>query len=176
MLLVALLAVGHAQARGVAHTNQQAKMTINPAIKDVAGDKKFFGPPFPADYPDDKRPKIDHKVLDKVRSAGEPYPQLQKTSHYEQDYVKDENNDGGHWKAQFEYDTLRKELLEKQAAEKRAAGAAQKDADAAKAEEAGAEKAESADDVKEDDTEGKKMATSVEEAKAQVDAAEKALA
>jgi len=202
MLLVALLAVvGHAEARGVAHTNQQAKMTINPPIKDVAGDKKFFGPPFPADYPDDKRPKIDHKLLDQVRNAGEPYPQLQKTAHFDSDYVKDENNDGGHWKAQFEYDTLRKELLEKEAAEKRAAGeagqqsmdeaaakkkadeaakkaeAAQKDADAAKAEEAGAAKAESGDDGKqEEDTEGKKVATSVEEAKKQVDAAEKALA
>lgn len=41
---------------------------------------------------------------------GYPYPVLQDTEKYDRDYVKDENNDGGEWKAQFEFDRLRAQL------------------------------------------------------------------
>jgi hypothetical protein len=198
MQLVALLLVACSEARSVAHSGTHASIAINPPLEDVASDKKFFGPPFPADYPDDKRPKIDQKMLDKVRPAGKPYPQLQKASHFDSDYVKDENDDGGAWTAQFEYDTLRKELLEKEAAEKRAADnaakeqaeadkaakkaqdaandvdKAKKDADAAGSDEGAAAKAES-DEASSENNAAKSEAKTVEEAKKLVEEAEQKL-
>ena len=36
---------------------------LNPPLKDVSSDKKFFGPPFPADYPEDTRPVADKGIL-----------------------------------------------------------------------------------------------------------------
>lgn len=38
---------------------------------------------------------------------GYPYPLVQDTGDYDKDYVKDENDDTGEWKAQMDYDTLR---------------------------------------------------------------------
>jgi len=81
-------------------------------------DKKFFGPPFPADYPEDKRPVPDKAIMDKLRGPGQPYPALQSKHDYDRDYVKDENSDTGAWKAQFEYDTLRNKMA-KEAADQR---------------------------------------------------------
>jgi len=154
-----------------------ALLHIEPELKDVKGDKKFFGPPFPADYPDDTRPVVDKKILGKVKGPGQPYPTLQTSKHFDKDYIKDENADTGAWKAQFEYDALRKKLTQEEgdvknakaksdeeakdadkskkdadAAAKEAADA-QKEADAAAAEKeeakAGEEKAPSADSLEE---------------------------
>jgi len=75
---------------------------INPDL-DPKSDKEFFGPPFPADYPSDKRPGGKH-------AFEYPFPHVQGSSSYDSDYVKDENNDNGEWKAQMEYDSLRAQL------------------------------------------------------------------
>merc|ERR1719316_2077309 len=65
------------------------------------------------DYPDDKRPKVINKF-------GHPYPTIQDDTRYDKDYVKDENDDGGYWKTQMEYDRL-KNLLSDQKGEHQAA-------------------------------------------------------
>jgi len=143
VLLLALAFLGQVEAR---ISNSKATLAndphaINPPLKDVASDKKFFGPPFPADYPDDKRPAVDKAMLDKLRSPKQAYPALQSKEDYDADYVKDENSDKGAWQAQFEYDNLRRKLNGENDAEKRAqdeadrrgrdADGAQSDADAA---------------------------------------------
>jgi hypothetical protein len=84
-------------------------------------DKKFFGPPFPADYPDDKRPVPDKNIMDKLKGPHQPYPALQSKADYDKDYVKDENSDTGAWKAQFEYDAIRNRMA-KENADARKAG------------------------------------------------------
>jgi len=93
---------------------------LNPPLKDVKSDKKFFGPPFPADYPEDKRPVVQKNILDKLKGPEQPYPALQSKADFDSDYVKDENSDKGAWQAQFEYDSLRKKLAQEEADEKRA--------------------------------------------------------
>jgi DNA repair exonuclease SbcCD ATPase subunit len=140
MIFLALLAVCEAVSR-------QPK--INPPLHDgnevspgaPQSDKKFFGPPFPADYPEDKRPVADKHILDKLKGPEQPYPALQSKADYDADFVKDENSDTGAWQAQFEYDALRKKLAQEQGdvrrAEERAAregrdvDGAQRDDDAA---------------------------------------------
>merc|ERR1719446_731978 len=97
---------------------------LSPPLKDVKSDKKFFGPPFPADYPDDKRPVADKDILDMVKGNGQPYPALQAKEDYDKDYVKDENSDKGAWEAQFEYDRLRRDLKRAEEEARRAAEAA----------------------------------------------------
>jgi len=84
-------------------------------------DKKFFGPPFPADYPEDKRPVPDKSILDKLKGPNQPYPAVQSKADFDKDFVKDENADSGSWKAQFEYDTLRNKMS-KESADARNAG------------------------------------------------------
>merc|ERR1719478_1688711 len=123
-LFLVFLVFGQAQAT-VTLANHDAK--INPPLRDVSSDKKFFGPPFPADYPDDKRPAINHKILDQVKAPGNPYPALQGQHEYDSDYVKDENSDKGAWQAQMEYDTLRRKLAGEESDEKRAADRAAKE-------------------------------------------------
>lgn len=61
------------------------------------------------DYPHDEQPPTDkpHEKSDFTH----PYPVIQENEAYDKDYVKDENNDGGEWKAQMEYDTLRHKIL-----------------------------------------------------------------
>ena len=71
-----------------------------------ASHKKFFG----KDYPDDLRPSIDA-----APKWSYPYPKVQSDSKYDTDYVKDENNDGGHWKAQMDYDELKMKYVKQQA-------------------------------------------------------------
>jgi len=121
MLFLVAVVLGQANARGV----MPSKAKIEPPLKDVSSDKKFFGPPFPADYPDDKRPVVQKAVLDKLKGPDQPYPALQSKDHFDKDFVKDENSDKGAWSAQFEYDALRKKLAKEQgdasAAEGRAA-------------------------------------------------------
>lgn len=114
-LIFGLLLVGHSAAVKVSGSPK-----INPPLEDVKSDKKFFGPPFPADYPEDKRPVIRKSLWDKVMRPGMPYPALQGAKDFDADYVKDENNDKGAWQAQFEYDTLRKQLEQEEADAKRA--------------------------------------------------------
>merc|ERR1711964_259012 len=57
------------------------------------------------DLPKDARPVADeHYYFD------HPYPAVQDNSDYDRDFVKDENQDGGKWKAQMLYDTLRQKV------------------------------------------------------------------
>lgn len=95
------------KATSVAHVrlNKMANHAgrIVPPLEDVASDKKFFGPPFPADYPHDTQPHASKEVFQK----GQPYPSIQEQGFFDKDYVKDENSDGGEWHAQMEYDNAR---------------------------------------------------------------------
>merc|ERR1719504_212854 len=114
LVVLALALVGQAAA-------------INPKLEDKASDKKFFGPPFPADYPDDKRPVPNKGILDKVKGPDQPYPALQSKEDFDRDYVKDENSDTGAWQAQFEYDRLRKKLAQEEGDVKRASDRADRE-------------------------------------------------
>lgn len=68
-------------------------------------DKKFFG----KDYGADMRPSIDA-----APKWTAPYPKVQSPEKFDKDYVKDENADGGHWKAQMDYDTLKMKYYKQQ--------------------------------------------------------------
>merc|ERR1719498_1037213 len=57
-------------------------------------------------YPEDEK---YHSVKTKF---DHPYPVVQESRDYDKDYVKDENNDNGEWKAQMEYDRLRAKITE----------------------------------------------------------------
>merc|ERR1711976_954349 len=81
---------------------------------DPKSDKEFFGPPFPADYPDDSRPS--GKIS---KDFSHPYPDVQAANAYDEDFVKDENGDNGEWKAQAEYDILRGKIRKGDREEKR---------------------------------------------------------
>lgn len=113
-LSLALLAFAHA-------------VVINPKLEDVSSDKKFFGPPFPADYPSDARPTVSPSIAWQLKENNKPYPYLQNRKEYDEDYVKDENSDRGDWKAQFDYDEYRRKLGEEEAAVKRAREKADKE-------------------------------------------------
>jgi len=138
---------------------------IEPALKDVSSDKKFFGPPFPADYPDDKRPVVQKSILDKLKGPEQPYPALQSKNTFDKDFVKDENSDKGGWKAQFEYDTLRKKLMGEEADEKSAEEKAAKEGRDADDAQSKADKAakDAADAQKEADEAGKEDGTGKDE-------------
>jgi len=182
----ALLILGQAEASSLRH---EAK--ISPPLKDVASDKKFFGPPFPADYPEDKRPVVKKGLLNKLKSPDQPYPALQSKEDYDADYVKDENSDTGAWQAQFEYDRLRRKLAQEEADEKRAqdradregrdVDGAQGDADAAGRKASEAQKdadaaAKGEGDVKRaEDFDGAPSHEKLKELKKAVDAAEERL-
>jgi len=101
---------------------QALSISIDPALKDGQSDKKFN-----VDYPLDTRPVIDKNVLSKLKSDKEPYPALQGGAKFAEDFVNDENNDAGHWKAQFEYDALRKKMVQAEADENKAADKATKE-------------------------------------------------
>lgn len=68
-------------------------------------DKKFFG----KDYGADMRPGFDA-----APKWTAPYPKVQSPEKFDKDYVKDENADGGHWKAQMDYDTLKMKYYKQQ--------------------------------------------------------------
>lgn len=57
------------------------------------------------DYPVDLSPKPLHDF-------SHPFPIVQDSEDYDKDFVKDENNDGGEWKVQEEYDRLRGRLAQ----------------------------------------------------------------
>jgi hypothetical protein len=117
MLFLALAALGVAEARNL---KAGYEPNLSPPLKDVKSDKKFFGPPFPADYPEDSRPVPQKHILDKLKGPDQPYPALQAKDDFDRDFVKDENSDKGAWQAQFEYDTLRRKLAQQEADERRA--------------------------------------------------------
>lgn len=132
-------------------------MRINPEL-DPNSDKKFFG----KDYPDDRRPPVyahEHHLFK------HPYPTVQDSDRYDKDYVKDENDDGGYWKAQMEYDAMKNKLakeqreyqeaLAKQAKEKADMERAKAAHEAAVAKEAEAAEVEKAADKAHDDAHGK---------------------
>lgn len=120
-------------------------LAVTPVLKDSSAAK------FDANYPQDTRPVVDKNVLNKLKSDKEPYPVLQAASKYDKDFVKDENNDAGHWKAQFEYDALRKKMLKEEADEKAAADKAGKEGkDAADAKKNADDAASKADAAKKD--------------------------
>merc|ERR1719265_1393704 len=121
MAAALLLVVALRQTEALTHTKDPK---ISPPLRDVKSDKKFFGPPFPADYPEDTRPVPDRSILNKLKSPDQPYPALQSKDQFDRDFVKDENADTGAWKAQFEYDSLRKKLASENEAARRAAAAA----------------------------------------------------
>merc|ERR1719199_1171287 len=144
MLCLTLIFLGGVESRGPAKAasllGYQPK--LSPPLHDGGdmshgehqSDKKFFGPPFPADYPDDKRPVPDKHILDKLKGADQPYPALQSKEDFDRDFVKEENSDTGAWQAQFVNDALRKKLAQEEADAKRAKARADRegrDADSA---------------------------------------------
>jgi len=130
MLVLALVVLGQAEARKPTKAASLVgyEPRLSPPLHDGGdishgahqSDKAFFGPPFPADYAEDKRPVPDKHVLDKLKGPDQPYPALQSKDDYDADYVKDENSDTGAWQAQFEYDSLRKKLAQEEGDSKRA--------------------------------------------------------
>lgn len=100
LLLGALPAMAERQATNAAADVYQS---IRPAL-DPESDKKFFK----QDYPDDVRARRDSK-LHKF-DFSHPYPIVQDSEDYDKDYIKDENADGGEWKAQMTYDDLRSKI------------------------------------------------------------------
>lgn len=120
---------------------------INPELEPTSHDK-FFG----KDYPDDVRaPEYkDHYS----KFGGHPYPTIQDSDRYDKDYVKDENDDGGYWKAQMEYDRLKNKLVVEKKEMARALAKEteeQKEFEKAKIAEDAAEKAAEHAEAKEED-------------------------
>lgn len=73
---------------------------ISPEL-DPESHKEFFD----KDYPHDQTPMVSERFTFK-----HPYPLVQDSSSFEADFVKDENADGGEWKAQMVYDNIRHRL------------------------------------------------------------------
>jgi len=92
------------------NASRASQKKIVPELDPVSS-KRFFK----KDYPDDLRPASTHRF-------SFPFPSVQDSEDYDKDFVKDENNDGGEWKAQLEYDRLRVKLRKEQEALKRLQG------------------------------------------------------
>jgi len=103
-----------ASLRGSVNANK-----IHPTL-DPKSHQKFFGPGESPDYPHDLSPGKGKLAF------GHPYPAVQDNGDYDADFVKDENNDGGEWKAQMTYDTLRTKLQNAREEAKRAKKAEEK--------------------------------------------------
>jgi len=143
------------RSSAIATGSHVAKESISPPL-DPESHKEFFNKEYPKDFqpsPHGVHGKFDY-----------PYPIVQDSGDYDKDYVKDENDDGGEWKAQTHYDFLRSKIQKqrsdaedtaKESAEAKAkydaakakADAAKSTADAASKEAGDASKAE-------DETEG----------------------
>mmetsp|Transcript_48029 Transcript_48029/g.104583 ORF Transcript_48029/g.104583 Transcript_48029/m.104583 type:complete len:339 (-) Transcript_48029:152-1168(-) len=125
---------GAVATRTILSQSRLAGARINPEL-DPTSHKEFFN----VDYPDDARPKVADG-----QKFTYPYPLLQPDKHFDADYVKDENDDGGEWKAQMDYDRLRT-LIQKQKTEEEQAEQVvhteRKKLDEAKKEQAAAEEA-----------------------------------
>jgi len=149
LLAVSGALLDSALAAQVGRSLQDHSLRIVPKLENVASDKKFFGPPFPADYPDDLSPRVSGDLQPKKHGA--IYPKLHDSDFYDKDYVKDENADGGEWAAQMAYDTARNKYdkenqlseaaQERMKRERREAEDAEKKLKEAVAAEAAAEKA-----------------------------------
>lgn len=111
---VALVQSSHknaTQLTKVESAKTESHAAIQPSLAPTSH-KKFFG----KDYPDDLRPTIDS-----APKWSYPYPKVQSDAKYDVDYVKDENNDGGHWKAQMDYDEIKMKYIKQQAIVREAA-------------------------------------------------------
>lgn len=91
---VALSSLPHVAFGGRGAARHDPELT--PALKPRSHDE-FYA----KDYPSDKRPPRDGLAFP------HPYPITQESDHYANDYVKDENKDGGQWEAQQHYDKMR---------------------------------------------------------------------
>jgi chromosome segregation ATPase len=80
------------------------KTRISPELSPVS-DGKFFG----RDYPHDAKPQAGNLGFKY------PFPKVQDSNTFDEDFVKDENSDGGEWAAQAKYDKLRKKLRREEA-------------------------------------------------------------
>jgi len=101
-LLAVLAVTAQAAFRGGSvkeDSKVQLRASISPEVS--KSDKKFFG----KDFPWDKRPVADEHYV-----FNHPYPAVQDSGDFDSDFVKDENSDGGKWKAQMDYDTLRHKI------------------------------------------------------------------
>merc|ERR1719335_854580 len=74
--------------------NGGAGVKVYPPLEET--DHKFFK----KDYPSDGRPDVRTHF-------GHPYPAVQDSDDYDNDFVKDENSDNGLYDAQMAYDKLR---------------------------------------------------------------------
>lgn len=95
---------------------------------------------FQKDYVHDLNPRGQSAKI----KFSHPYPMVQDTNDYDKDYVKDENNDDGEWKAQMEYDLLRTKISKEKDDYKHAKAteeALRKELEAARKAEEAAEKA-----------------------------------
>merc|ERR1719510_1976058 len=81
----------------LASTDSLSLLDITPELSPESHEKFFDH-----DYPDDHGPSV-HKDY----NFQHPFPVLQDSEDYDKDYVKDENSDGGEWRAQQRYDALR---------------------------------------------------------------------
>jgi len=139
-----LAAVAHHDGVVAAAASKVTGGKIVPPLVDVTTDKKFFGPPFPADYPDDVQPAAERKLFSKTKV----YPKVQAEDHFDEDFVKDENSDGGKWKAQQDYDAARTKLANQQSQRENAAKrAANEGRDVDNAEKSAAERQKSEDEA-----------------------------
>jgi len=113
---------------------------INPPLEPVS-DKKFFGKTDKRpDYPTDERPAVrDHFSF--------PFPEVQDSHDFAEDYVKDENSDNGEHAASAMYDKLRSQIAETKAkAESAKAKVAEEEKELAESKKAEAEAAKKAKD------------------------------
>eukprot|EP00747_Dinoflagellata_sp_TGD_P101567 gnl/TRDRNA2_/TRDRNA2_168384_c1_seq2.p1 gnl/TRDRNA2_/TRDRNA2_168384_c1~~gnl/TRDRNA2_/TRDRNA2_168384_c1_seq2.p1 ORF type:complete len:327 (+),score=109.57 gnl/TRDRNA2_/TRDRNA2_168384_c1_seq2:54-1034(+) len=103
--IILLLAVS-ADARNPLRSQPKVAEVASLAVKRITpelrpkSDNKFMHD----DYPSDERPRENGLAFE------HPYPVVQETHNYDYDYVKDENSDGGEWKAQMQYDELRAKM------------------------------------------------------------------
>lgn len=139
VLLLPLLAfgIGAVFVEAAASVRHARGEPVSPKLEPESP-KKFMG-----DYVKDQQPAT------KESKFGHPYPTVQDSSNFDTDYVKDSNDDGGKWAAQFNYDVLRSKVHRE---EKKLAGYKEKAEDeskqlaaAKKDEKAAAEKAISAE-------------------------------
>lgn len=93
-----------AEVKPVALEQSDSAPELRPGL-DPESDKKFFK----KDYPDDTRPAVTgyHTKYQKKYDFTHPYPIVQEDGKYDSDFVSDENNDSGEWRAQEEYDKVR---------------------------------------------------------------------
>merc|ERR1719161_3256471 len=105
--------VGNLERRLLAFGGQQRVVSLHsqhiaPKL-DPVSDPKFFGPNLEdgkrvkGEYSTDGRPGVDDHF-------GYPFPAMQDTRDYDKDFVKDDNDDDGEWKANNRYDAIRVKL------------------------------------------------------------------